>query len=90
MEEKESLNVTLQTYYSETCLKQNLGIIETSLKQETPTVPRMQTSNTSMKWNLPATGKKFSPLWFCFRQVSHPSNTLKFQVCLNHEQNRCN
>jgi len=25
MEEKESLNITLQTYYSETCLKQNLS-----------------------------------------------------------------
>jgi hypothetical protein len=52
---RQSLNVTLQTYYSETCLKQNLGIIETSLKRGTPTVPRIQASGTSMKWYLPAT-----------------------------------
>jgi hypothetical protein len=96
MEEKrQSLNVTLQTYYSETCLKQNLGIIETFLKQETPTVPRIQTSSTSMKWNVPATGKNLAPCGsvtgkFCYRQVPQSSNTLKVQVCLNHEQNRCN
>ena len=84
---RQSLNVTKQKYYSETCLnplkaelnpirhllalvearhivhvsrirvKQNLGKIETSLKQETFTVPRIQISSTSKKWNLPATEK---------------------------------
>ena len=61
---------SLHAYTDQTCLKWNLVIMETCLKHETFTVPRIQTSSTCINWNKPAVKKKFDPLWFLHRHVS--------------------
>jgi hypothetical protein len=43
-------------------LKWNVDMTETCLLQKTVTIPRIQASDTHMKWNLPPMEKKFQPL----------------------------
>ena len=61
---------SLHAYTDQTWLKWNLGIMEICLKQETLTVPRIQTSVTCSKWNLSAVEKNCGPLRFLYRHVS--------------------
>ena len=43
---------------------------KTFIQSHRSEVQSIQTSSTHIKCNLPAMKQNFSPLWFCYRQVS--------------------